>query len=912
MPDWKRVVARCLAPLGLEPAREAEIVEELAQHLDDRYNDLCAGGASDSEATRGALSELDESDGLARALLREVPNMDRIDDASPMVPGLRSESIRDAVSHDVRYAVRMFRKNPGFTAVVVMTLALGVGATTAIFSLVDGVMLRPLPYPESDRIMILSEMVRAGGQGMSISWPNFQDWRDQNRVFEHFGAYRGVVVNLTGGDRPERLNGSVASCGVFKALGVPPLLGRAFLPEEDRAGSDRVAIISERLWRSRFSQEPGLVGRALNLNGQAHTIVGVMPAATRFPSRLTDVWLPLGLFVNTFPADRGAHPGLTAIGKLKPGVTFDQASANMDTVARQLEQHYPESNRDHAVAMTPYYEQIVRNIRPALFTLVGAVSFVLLIGCANLANLTLAKADGRQREIAVRAALGADRRRIVQQLLTESVLLALTGGALGALLAAWAVKAFVAQRPASIPRIDLVAVDLRVLVFTGIVAVGTGIIFGLAPALRASRADLLTPLKEAVRASSSLAAGRVRSFLVIAEVGLALVLLIGAGLMIRSFSRLTAIDPGFRPDHVVTMRVTLPEAEYPNPVRWTAFHQELMRRVAGLPAVDAAGLNSAVPLEGGGSESPVIAEGQPLPGHNRDDTMCLFQISSPDYFRAMGIDVLKGRPFTDTDTADSVPVAVVDETLARRLFPNVDPIGRRIAFEFRGHSTTEPKPIWREVVGVVRHVHHYGMTGEPPFVQVYAPLLQLPLWYQERRPSMALVARTALEPQLLTTAIREQVAAIDRNIPVYGIQTMNDYLAQNIEQPRMNVFLLGSFGALALVLAMIGIYGVLSYSVTERTREIGVRMALGATRGDVLRLVVGRGMTLATIGIVLGLGASWGLARYLRSLIFEISPHDPATLVSIVALLTLVACVASYLPGRRATRVDPLLALRYE
>jgi putative ABC transport system permease protein len=817
----------------------------------------------------------------------------------------------DSLIQDLRYAVRMLAKQRGFTAVAVLTLALGIGANAAIFSVLDGVLLRPLPYPDVERILTMNERTTSG-QMMSVSWQNFQDWRAQNQVFEALGINRGAVVNLTGGDQPERLNGSLASSDVFTVMGIAPLAGRTFSADEDRAGTDRVTIVSERLWRSRFNADAGLVGRAVTLNGQPHTVIGIMPAAMRFPSRLTDVWLPLGLYVPTFPKDRGAHPGLGAVGKLKRGVTVEQAMADLDTIARRLETQYPESNKNVRVAVVPYFEQIVRNIRPALRVLIAAVAFVLLIGCANLANLMLSNAEARQREIAIRAALGAARRRIVQQLLTESLMLSSVGGVLGALLASWAVKAFVASQPTTVPRIDLIAVDGRVLAFVAAVSIATGVLFGLVPALRASAPDLLTALKDSIRGSSSVAARRFRSALVVAEVALALVLLIGAGLMIRSFARLMSIDPGFNAERVVTLRLTLPDARYPDRARWTTFHQELLRRVGALPAVDAAGLNSAVPLEGGGSEAPVIPEGAPMPSPDRLPAMTLFQTTSPDYFRAMGIQVLKGRVFSERDTAESTPVAIVDESLARRLFPTDDAIGKRIAFEFRGHGGADMQPSWREVIGVVRHVRHYGMASEPPFVQVYTPYLQLPVYMQERRPGMALVVRTSLEPQAVAASIRREVAAIDRDIPIYGLQTMDAYLAQNTEQPRLSVMLLTGFGALALLLSVVGIYGVLSYSVSQRTQEIGIRMALGATRRNVLALVVGHGMLLTVAGIAIGLAASYAVTKSMTALLFQVSPHDPSTFAAIVLLLGAVALAASLLPGLRAARVSPIQALRYE
>jgi putative ABC transport system permease protein len=583
----------------------------------------------------------------------------------------------------------------------------------------------------------------------------------------------------------------------------------------------------------------------------------------------------------------------------------------MDTIARRLEQQYPLPNANHGISLTSYYEEVVQNVRPALLVLIAAVGFLLLIACANLANLMFAKADGRQREIAVRAALGADRRRIVQHLLTESLLLAMTGGALGVLIASWGVRAFVAARPASIPRIDLIAVDRRVMIFSAIATIVTGILFGLLPALRASSANLLTSLKEASRGAIGVG-WRVRSSLVVVEVALALVLLVGAGLTLRSFGRLTSIDPGFKAERVVTLRLTLPDATYPSREAWVTFHRELLRRVSTLPGIEAVGINSAVPLEGGGSESEVVAEGQPLPTHDQDATMCLFQAASPDYFSAMGIPVLEGRSFTDADAGDSALVAVVDESLARKLFLNVDPIGRRIAFEFHGHSPADAQPIWREIVGVVRHVRHYGLTTEPPNVQVYAPFVQLPLWFEQRRPSMALVARTALEPEAFAASIRHEVASIDRDIPIYGIQTMQSYIEQATEVPRLSMILLASFGTIALVLVVVGIYGVLSYLVSQRRQEIGVRMALGATSGDVLRLIVGHAMALTAAGLAIGMAASWALTRSLQTLLFGISPHDPATFASIAVLVAAIALAASYLPGRRATEVDPAIALRQE
>jgi putative ABC transport system permease protein len=625
------------------------------------------------------------------------------------------------------------------------------------------------------------------------------------------------------------------------------------------------------------------------------------------------VWLPLGPAIATFPPSRGAHPGLFGIAKLKAGVSFARAAADMDAVARGIAQAYPESNRDTIVRMTPYYEQIVSSIRPTLVMLVGAVGFVLLIACLNLANLTLARTERRQREVAVRAALGADRRRIVQQLLAESLVLSLAGGGLGVLLATWMVRAFVRSGPVIVPRIDLIGVDGRVVAFAAALSIATGIVFGLVPAIRAASPDLLSAIRQSARgATSGVAARRFRAGLIVAEVALALVLLVGAGLMIRSFARLMAVDTGFDPDGVVTMRLSLPASKYRELDRWTTFHDELVRRVSAIPGVTAAGVNSAIPLEGGGAEAGVIAEGRPIV-RGRGGVRTLFQTSSPGYLRAMGIRLLRGRYFTDSDRRVSAPVVIVDESLVRQVFLGEDPIGRRIAFEFYGGGPGVPETIvWREIVGVVAHVRHYGIASEPPFVQLYTPFDQPPVYYEQRRPVMALVVRTSLAPESLGAAIRNEIARLDADIPIYGLQTMDTYLRQNTEQPRLSVVLLSGLGALALVLAIIGIYGVVSYSVTQRTQEFGVRMALGATRRDVLRMVVGQASVLIAAGVAIGVGASFALGSVLRRMLFEMSPRDPATMTAVAALLAGVALTASIVPARRATRVDPIVALRTE
>ena len=903
MDDWRIDVDRRLDQIGLPPTRRSDILEEVEAFLQGRYEELLAQGYGQAEARRLALADL-ETD-------RFVSELSRVETRAPteLPPlGSRRSTIVATLWQDIRYALRGIRKAPAFSAVVIATLALGIGANAAIFSVADAVMLRPYAYPNMERIVMLNERTRTG-QAMSVAWPTFKDWRDQNQVFEQIGIFRNGVVNLTGIDRPERLNSSVTSSGVFGAMGIAPSIGRVFTSEDDQPAASRRAIVSERLWRARFNADPEIVGRAVLLNGEPHTVIGIMPSTMRFPSRLTDVWLPLGPVVPSLPNSRGAHPGLIAVAKMKAGVTFERAVADLDTIARRLERQFPDSNTNLAVEMTLYYEQIVRNIRPTLLTLLGAVAFVLLIACANLANLMLARSERRQREIAVRRALGANRRRIVQQLLTESLLLAVIGGAAGIVLAGWLLNLFVASRPVSIPRIDLVGIDARAVAFSAAVTLATGMLFGLAPALRASAPDLRTILNEAGRATLLAPARRLRSVLIVAEVALALMLLVGAGLMIRSFARLMAIEPGFDPSNVVTMRLTLPATKYGDVERWRTVHEALVERVAAIPGVTSTAVNSAIPLEGGGSESGVRVEGRPVPPVGTPGPMCLFQSGSPDYFRAMGIALVKGRFFDAKDTAASGRVAIVDETFARTLFAGEDPIGKRISFESQGDDRTSVQ-IWREVVGVVRHVRHYGLAQGPPYVQVYTPFAQLPIWFERRRPTMALIVRTAIAPEPLTASVREQLAALDADIPVYGVQTMRTYLSQNTETPRLNVMLLGGLAALALILATLGVYGVVSYSVAQRTQEIGVRMALGATRAHVLRLVVGQASALVMLGIVLGLLGALTLASLLRTMLFQVSERDPVTFAIVAGTLATVGILATLVPARRAMGVDPLVAIR--
>ena len=815
----------------------------------------------------------------------------------------------DQLMGDLRHATRMLLKTPTFTVVAVLTLALGIGANTAMFSVVDGVLLRGLPFPEPDRVMLLTEVGRQSGDRISTSWQNFQDWRDQNSVFEHLGVYRGGSMNLTSGDRPERLPGAQMSSAAFRALGLEPIVGRTFMPAEDKPGAPRTVILSEGLWRRRFGLAPATLGSQLTLDGESYTVIGIMPADLKFPSSLTEIWVPIGPFVDGMPVDRGNHPGLYVIGRLKPGVTVQQARAAMSALADRMSAEHPE-NRTQTIWMAPLPDDLVADVKPALLVLIGAVGFVLLVACANLANLMLARADNRQRELAVRAALGAGRGRIVRQLLTESLLLASIGGALGVLLAWGAVTAMVRFGPQSIPRLDQVSLDYRALGFTLLVSIATGVLFGLAPALRVSSPDLQTTLREAGRGVRG-SRHRMRGFLVVSEVALAVMLLVGAGLTVRSLQKLLTIDPGFTAEQAVSMRITLPDASYPDEQRWAQFYRELLARVTPLAGFDAVGLNSLLPLTENSSESPVIAEGKPLPSPEEPGRMCLFQTASGGYFKAMGITVLSGRTFDDRDRAETTKVVLVDETLARAMWPGENAVGKRLAFEFDGHFPENVIPKWREVVGVVRHVKHYGLTRDS-FVQIYAPIEQPPFWNEGRRPSMALVVRSRLPPASVVSLVRQEVAALDAQLPVYDVRTMPEYIARQVEQPRFSMVLLSVFGGLALVLAIVGIYGVLSYSVSQRTQEIGIRMAIGARASDVLLLVLRQGVGMALVGLAVGVAGALAVRQVLQSILVGVSPTDPLTFGSVIGIIVVASCVAAYLPARRATRVDPIEVLRAE
>jgi putative ABC transport system permease protein len=805
----------------------------------------------------------------------------------------------ESLFQDVRYGFRMLLKNPGFTIVAIIALALGIGANSAIFSVVNAVLLRPLPYEESDKLLLLSERSPVL-EGMSVSYPNFLDWRTQNTAFEHLAVFRRNSFNLIGGGEPEQLIGGQVSADLFPALRVKPAIGRTFLPEEDKPEGVPVVLLSHGLWQRRFGSDPNIVGQTLTLNSKGYTVIGVMPANYQFPNR-TELWVPVGQESGQKSwQQRGNHPGLYGIARLKPGVNLEQARTELDTIAVRLEQQYPDTNTGNRISINYLLDQIVSDIRPALYVLLSAVGFVLLIACANVANLFLARAATRQKEIAVRIALGASRFRLIRQLLTESVMLSIVGGGLGLALAKWGVALLIKVSPNAIPRSGEISLDKRVLLFTLGLSFLTGIVFGLVPALQASKPDLNETLKDATKGSSGGARRqRFRNGLVISEVALALVLLIGGGLMLRSFYLLQKVDPGFGADHLLSFQISLPQSTYPEDQQRIAFFEQVVQRLSALPGVDSAAIASGLPLGNNGNQTSFFIEGQPEPEPGKTPLAEVVRIS-PNYFRTMRIPLLKGRELNVQDSKDSPKVLLVDEAFARRYWPNDDPIGKRINFGGKGHVNLVT------VVGIIGRVKMEGLDTDSNRVQAYFPYSQGP-WN-----GMTVVMRASGDPASLTAAARQQILEIDKDQPISNVKTIDQIWNDSVAPQRLNMLLLGTFAAVALILATVGIYGVMSYSVSQRTHEIGIRIALGAQQRDVLKLVVGQAMILAFIGVVVGLVTSFALTRLMSKMLFGVSATDPFIFSSIVVLLLSVSLIASFVPARRATRVDPIVALKYE
>jgi putative ABC transport system permease protein len=806
---------------------------------------------------------------------------------------------------DLRFAARTLLKKPGFTFVLVLALALGIGANTAIFSVVNAVLLRPLPYKDAERLVWIWETnPRNDIEHEPTSPPNYNDWKTGNQSFEEMAGFVNTRLTLTDHGEPERYDAAYVTAGFFEVLGVPSAVGRTFTPDEDKPNGPRVIVLSHGLWQRRFGGDPKIIGQAITVNGNPYTVVGVMPANFKHPrpeaNRNAEMWVPLQVDYAK-AGRRGDYLGV--IARLKPNVAIEQARAEMTTIAAQLEQQYPDTNTGWSTITVPLHERFVGDVRPVLIVLLGAVCFLLLIACANVANLLLAHAAARQREMAIRTALGARRGRIIRQLLTESLLLAVVGGTLGLLLAVWGIEALVALSPGNIPRLNEVNLDARVLLFTFGVSVVTGVLFGLFPALQAANPNLNETLKEGGRgAAEGARGGRARRILVVAEVALALVPLVGAGLMAKSFMRLQDVDPGFNPERVLTVEIYLPGTTYKEGPQATAFYRELLTKVQNLPGVEAAGAIDTLPLSGGGNVLAFYVEGHPLqPTDKTPDAE--YRVVTPEYFQTMNIPLLRGRYLSEQDGPKSPKVFVINDTLARRYFGNEDPIGKRM------NLGDEKDPDWYTVVGIVRDTRHESI-GADPYPQMYTVNTQV------ARRSMVLVARTAGEPASMIPTIRSTVTAMDSTLALNNARTMAQVVALSLARPRFNMLLMSLFAGVALVLAAVGIYGVMAYSVTQRTHEIGVRMALGASSVDVLRMVVRQGLALTLAGVGIGLVGAFIITRLIASLLsgllFQVGTHDPLTFVGIAGLLALVALAACLIPARRATKVDPMIALRYE
>ena len=796
---------------------------------------------------------------------------------------------------DVKFGVRTLLKRPGFTLVAVLTLALGVGANTAIFSVVNGVLFKPLPLKESERLVLVYETTPTQPRSY-ISVPNLEDYRAGTRSFESFATYVPQSVNLTGGGEPERVVGAFLPSSFFKTVGVEPALGRAFLPEDDAEGAGRVTVLSHETWQRKFGADPSAIGKSLILNGEPYEVIGVMPEGFGYPISTPDMLLPAQKWPN-YEVARSAH-NCWVVGRLKPGVTREAAEEELRVVARRLEEAYPEDNRGRGIQVIGLHESVVEDIRPALLVLLGAVGFILLIACANIANLLLARGAARHKEMALRSALGASRARLLRQLLTETLLLALVGGAAGILLAQWGVDALLALNPAELPAPQGVRLDARVLAFSLGLSALAGFIFGVVPALQLSKVDVGSALKEGGRsAGEGSQRSRLRGAFVVSQVALSLVLLVGAGLLLNSFYRLLNVSPGFDPRNLLTMEYRLPRNRYPERAQQWRFHREVAERVARVPGVESAAIVRGLPFSGNGGSVSYALPDRPAPPRGQEPK-ALENAIDPNYLRTVGLPLLRGRNFDERDTPETAPVVLVNRLMAEQLWPGEDPLGKQI-------QLLEAK-VTASVVGVVGDAKQYDI-GEPQRPQVYTPYAQNPHIFG----TLAVRSR-GVEPLGLARAVKEAVWSIDPEQPVWKVRTVEHLLNVNVADRRFVLWLMTCFAGLAVLLTALGIYGVVSYTVVQQTHEIGVRMALGAEGRDVLRMVLGRGMRLALAGVGAGLVAAFGVTRLMSGLLYGVSATDPATYAAVALLLALVALLACYIPARRATKVDPLVALRYE
>jgi putative ABC transport system permease protein len=815
----------------------------------------------------------------------------------------------DSLIKDIRFGMRGLMKRPGFTAVAVITLALGIGANSAIFSVVNAVLLRPLPFKDPDRLMVVWERRENSGRAnLNLSGHEYAAFKERTSVFEALTLFQPNAFNLTGKGDPLMVDAGEASTEYFAIVGVPPMLGRTFAPGEDQQGGAKVVVLSHKLWTQRFGSDPTVVNQTIRMNDQGYTVIGVMPPLELIP----DVLVPIDMRGELRKVGKHSHQ---VIGRLKPGVTLDQAQAEVVRVAQQVQQEFPDANRGHEAQVVGLHEEITGSAQLPLLTLFAAVGFVLLIACANVANLLLSRATSRQREMAIRTALGAGRWRLIRQTLTESLLLGISGGGFGLLAAFWLVTLLSKITAVNIPRLDKISIDNRVLLVTFGFSILTGLLTGIAPAWRNSEPRLYQWIKDGMRGSLNPGRRRISSALVVAEVALAVVLLVGGGLMLKSFVHLLRVDPGFERDHVLRLDFALPGLKYREPQQRTAFYNELIGRLEALPGVESVGATTNTPLGPAENWSGFAIEGRPDPPQG-DQQQAAMRTVSDDYFRTMQIPLRRGRFFNSSDARvalplvrwfeqqpfperfnepQAAPAVIINETMARLYFPNEDPLGKRIRII---------RSPWLTIVGVVGDVHHTGLT-KPPNPEMYLSQLQEP------QGAMAVLARTTGDPLQLAGAAREQLKAMDKDLPV-TVTTMDQLFANSLAGQRFNTSLLGVFAAVALLLAMIGVFGVINYSVAQRTHEIGIRLALGAQRRDVFRLIVGQGLLLAFVGVVVGTAGSVALTRLIAGMLYGVSPTDGPTFVVVSLIVTMVAFLACYLPARRATRVDPLVALRYE
>ena len=877
-----RILIERLRGMFFKGRLDRDLEDEIRSHLEMQTEDNVRRGMEPEEARHAAL--------------RQFGGVEQVKETYRERRGLPSV---ETTFQDLRYTSRVLWKNPAFTAVVVLTLALGIGINTAIFSVVNGVLLRPLPYQDPEGIVTLWQRnTQNGAEREPVSPANFLDYRDRNRVFEQVSALRPYGLDYTGGGEPETFHAWLVTAGFFDILSARALHGRTFMPNEHEAGNEQVVVLGHGLWQRRFGADPNIIGQKMILDGKPHTVVGIMPPEFHY---LEKRGIIAPFILNEAESKRRGATYLQVIARLKAGVTTEQAQADMSAVAAQLAQEYPQTNREMSATVISLSEQMLGRVRPALLILLGAVAFVLLIACANVANLMLARMSVRRKEFAIRAALGAARARLTRQLLTESIVLALLGGVGGILLASWGVGAILAISPGNLPRAEQVGIDGRMLLFALGLSILTAIGFGLAPALKFSKPDLHEAIKEGGQGGDTRNIRQgLRGFLVIAQFALALILLIGAGLLIRSFARLLQVDPGFKPDKTIALQVHVYD-QYPSPQQQAAFFEQALDKISHLPGVRAAGAASAPPFIGEGSieiESDFTIEGQAAASPDQAPT-AHHTVATSGYFSVLGIPLVSGRFFDKFDGADGAPVALINETMARKYFPGENPVGKKIVVK------RLTKPVAREIVGVVGDVRHTGLDSAPR-PEIFLHHQQVPFG------SMTFVIRTQNDPQALLPVVKNEVWAINKNLPFYSVTTMEQLVSESLKEKRFSLLLLGSFAVIALILAGVGIYGVVSFTTSQRTHEIGVRMALGAQPRDIARMVIGEGLFFSLIGVIIGLVGALLLTRFLTSLLFGVTATDPFTFAVIPSLLVVVALIASYLPARRATKVDPTIALRYE